>query len=67
MRLARGVVRAFDAEGHTATVQPLGSAATYMHQVKVSLEVTVLAPGEQVLLALLDEHSPDEALVVCRF
>ena len=52
----RALVRSFNATSHTATVQPLGSAATYLHDVKVSLEVASLSEGERVLLLMLDEH-----------
>jgi len=63
----RAVVRGFNAASHTATVQPLGSAATYLHDVKVSLEVASLDAGERVLVLMPDEHNAGEAVVICRY
>lgn len=63
----RAVVRSFDAATHTATLQPLGSVATYLHDTPVSLEIAALAAGERVLVVLLDEHNAGDAVVLCRY
>ncbi|MHB0877696.1 MAG: hypothetical protein ACYC5O_16795 [Anaerolineae bacterium] len=65
--LVRAIVREFDQTGHTATVQPLGSGATYLHAVPVSKEVGVLAAGERVLVVIIDSHNAGDAVVLCRY
>ena len=67
VQVIQAVVRAYSGASHTATVQPLGSASTYLHEIKVSLEITSLTPGERVLVMLLDEHNPGDAVVLCRY
>jgi len=65
--VVRGTVRAFDAATHRASVQPLGSGATYLHDVPVSKEVASLASGDRVLVVAMGEHNAGEAVVLCRF
>jgi len=67
VRVLRCLVRAYDMEAHMATVQPLSSGATYLHDVPVSLEVASLAEGERVLVMLMTEHNPGDAVVLCRY
>ena len=67
VRLLRAVVRGFDLVSHRATVQPLGSGATYMSDVPVSREVGELLAGDRVLVALLDEHNAGDAVLLCRY
>lgn len=63
----RATVRDFDAQSHTATVQPVGSLSTYLHGVPVSLEVAALEVGDRVLVLMLDEHNAGDGVVVCRY
>ncbi|NPV08257.1 MAG: hypothetical protein HPY83_09900 [Anaerolineae bacterium] len=65
--MVRAVVRGFDGQTHTATVQPVGSISTYLQAVPVSLEVTALEVGDRVLVMMLDEHNAGDAVVVCRY
>ena len=63
----RATVRDFDAPAHTATLQPVGSLATYLFGVPVSREVAELEVGDRVLVLLLDEHNAGDGVVVCRY
>jgi len=65
--VVRGTVRAFDSATHRASVQPLGSGSTYLHDVPVSKEVVALAAGERVLVICMGEHNAGDAVVLCRF
>ncbi len=63
----RATVRDFDALAHTATVQPVGSLATYLLGVPVSREVAELDVGDRVLVLMLDEHNAGDGVVLCRY
>jgi hypothetical protein len=63
----RAVVRAFDVATRTASVQPLGSGATYLHGVPVSREVASLTAGDRVLVVLIGNHNAGDAVVLCRY
>lgn len=65
--VVRATVRGFDAASHRATVQPLGSGATYLHEVPVSREVAALTAGDRVLVVLIGEHNAGDAVVLCRY
>ena len=65
--ILRALVRSYDAIAHTASLQPLQSLATFVHGVAVSRDLSSLTPGDRVLVLLLDQHNPEDAVVLCRY
>jgi hypothetical protein len=64
--MKKGVIRAFDAATHTATVQMAGSLSVWLEGVPVSRGIPAgeMAVGRACAVLFLDESNPDDAVVV---
>ncbi len=65
MMVRRGVIRAFERNSHTATVEVWGAQVTYLESVPVShaLGWWLLAEGVQCGVVFFDESDPQDACV----
>jgi len=66
MRLRKAVLRSFNSDNYTATVQLVGSYKVYLEDIAVArnLPVTEMTTGRKVAVLFFDEHNPKEAVVI---
>jgi len=66
MKLKKAVLRSFDSNSYTATVQLAGSYKVYLEDVAVArnLPTAEMTAGRKTAVLFFDEHNPKEAVVV---
>ncbi len=66
MSLHRGVLKSFDSEAYTATIQLTGSYKSYLEDITVArnLPAAEMVSGRKVVVAFFDEHNPKEAVII---
>ena len=66
MSLKKGVLKSFNTEDYTATIQLAGSYKAYLEGVTVArnLPDSEMIPGRNVAVILFDEHNPQQAVVI---
>ena len=64
--LWRGIVRAYNAGGNTATIELLGTVTAYLPGVPVASHVPSadMVNGAKVAVVLFDGHNPTDAVVL---
>jgi hypothetical protein len=64
--MKKGLIRAFDGDTHTATVQMAGSLSVWLEGVPVSRGIPAgeMAVGRACAVLFLDESNPQDAVVV---
>jgi len=66
MRVRKAVLRSFNSDNYTATVQLAGSYKVYLEDVAVArnLPTSEMTAGRNVAVIFFDEHNPKEVVVV---
>jgi len=66
MKLKKAVLKSFDSNNYTATVQLAGSYKVYLEDVAVArnLPTAEMTVGRKTAVLFFDEHNPKEAVVV---
>ncbi len=66
MELRKGVVKAFDAGSHRATVQVAGSLSTWLANVQVARNIPAgeMTAGRNCAVVFFDASNPQDAVVV---
>jgi hypothetical protein len=64
--LKKGILRAYDAVNHRATVEISGSSKSYLEGVAVARSISggEMVTGRTLAIAFFDEHNAGEAMVV---
>jgi hypothetical protein len=64
--LRKGILRGFDPDSYTATVQLAGSPRDYLEDIKVArnLPASEMIPGRQVALVFFAQSNAREALLL---
>jgi len=66
MKLRKAILRSFDSNNYTATVQLAGSYKVYLEDVTVArnLPSSEMTTGRKTAVLFFDEYNPKEAVVV---
>ncbi len=66
MKLRKAVLKSFDSENYTATVQVAGSYKVYLADIAVArnLPAAEMTAGRKTAVLFFDEHTPAEAVVI---
>lgn len=66
MKLKKGILKAFDANSYTATIQLAGSYKVYLEDVAVARNIPSgeMVSGRKTAVLFFDEYNPREAVLV---
>lgn len=66
MKLRKGVLKSFDSNSYTATVQLAGSYKVYLEDIAVARNIpsAEMVAGRKTAVVFFDEYNPKEAVVV---
>ncbi len=66
MGLHNGILKSFNSEAYTATIQLTGSYKSYLVDITVArnLPSAEMVSGRKVAVAFFDEHNPKEAVII---
>ena len=66
MSLRKAILKSFDSDGYTATVQLTGSHTAYLDGVAVArnLQAAAMVLGRRVAVVFFDEHNAKDAVVI---
>jgi hypothetical protein len=64
--IKKAILRSFDAESYTATIEISGSARTYLDGVPVAynLPLIEMSDGRKLAVLFFDEHNVKDAVIV---
>jgi hypothetical protein len=64
--IKKAILRSFDAESYTATIEISGSARTYLDGVPVAynLPLIEMSAGRKLAVLFFDEHNVKDAVIV---